>query len=145
MRKHRAQTAGWWVIMSCCVVLVVLGAGWVVLRFTRTSVSITDVVEGPVVQAFYSTGTIQPVREYPIKSNVAGTLKEVRVDKGARVKAKDVLAIGEDPALAFAEQKARAELDEKQLRADEKSSPVLQEFDAKTSAMADLLEIAKRE
>src|SRR3954470_23653274 len=145
MRKHRAQTAGWWVIMSCCVVLVVVGAGWVVLRFTRTSVSITDVVEGPVVQAFYSTGTIQPQREYPIKSNTAGILRDIKVDKGTHVKSQEILATVEDPALVFAEQKAKAELEEKVRRADDKTSPVLQELDAKASAMTDMLQIAQRE
>jgi hypothetical protein len=117
----------------------------IVLALARPRVIVTEAVEGPVVAAFYSTGTIQPEREYPIKSNTAGLLKEVRVDKGARVKKGDVLAIVEDPALTFAGQEAQAMLEEKLQRIDAKLSPVLQEYDSKIAAMNDLLDIAKRE
>ena len=128
---------------GCLVIAIAvassLAAGLRSLRFARPHVTVTEVVEGPVVQAFYSTGTIQPEREYPIKSNTAGILTEVRVDKGARVKKGDALAVVTDPALIYTADKAKAELDEKLKRADEKTSPVLQEFDAKINAMNDML------
>jgi multidrug efflux pump subunit AcrA (membrane-fusion protein) len=60
---------------------VVLG-GYVALRFLRPLVTVTEPVEGPVVQAFYSTGTVSPEREFPIKANIAGVITEMRVDKG---------------------------------------------------------------
>lgn len=114
-------------------------------RFSRPSVAVTTAEVGPVVQAFYSTGTVQPEREFPIKSNTAGILTDVKVDKGARVKRGDVLAIVSDPALQYALDKAVAEHTEKAARADEKTSPVLKEFDSRIVASNQMVEIAKRE
>lgn len=106
---------------------------------------VTDAVEGPVVQAFYSTGTISPVREFPIRANIAGVLERVKADKGDRVRAGDELAVVFEPALQFAQEKAQAELDEKVARADAARSPVLMEFDRRLDAMTGMLEIAARE
>ena len=144
-RRSGQGAAARWIVTAAIVVAAIAGAMIVTLRIVRPCVIVTEAVEGPVVAAFYSTGTIQPQREYPIKSNTAGLLEEVRVDKGYRVKKGDVLAIVEDPALIFAEQEARAMLEEKLQRIDPRTSPVLQEFDAKIAAMNDMLDIAKRE
>jgi RND family efflux transporter MFP subunit len=98
-----------------------------------------------VVQAFYATGTVQPVREFPIKASTAGTLEKVWVDKGDRVKAGQPLAQINDPALIYALAKAEADLDEKKRRIDPTTSPVLNEFDQKLRSMTGRREIAKRE
>ncbi|MDQ3626028.1 MAG: efflux RND transporter periplasmic adaptor subunit, partial [Verrucomicrobiota bacterium] len=111
----------------------------------RPVVTVSEAVEAPVVQAFYSTGTVQPEREYPIKSNGAGIITEVRVDKGDRVRKGDSLAVVADPELRFAADKARAELLERQKRAEPKTSPVLREYEARISASQDILDIAQRE
>jgi multidrug efflux pump subunit AcrA (membrane-fusion protein) len=50
-----------------------------------------------------------------------------------------------DPELTFAGQKARAEMEERQQRADPATSPVIQELDARITATQALLEIAQRE
>ena len=113
MRVRRAQALVRWIVGSAAAAAVVLGVGAGFLHYVRPSVTVTEVVEGPVVQAFYSTGTIQPVREYPIKSNTAGILTEVKVDKGDHVKKGDPLAIVTDPALIYTADKTKAELDEK--------------------------------
>ena len=44
-----------------------------------------------MVEAFYATGTISPEQEYPIKSNVAGIIAKMNVDKGDAVKKDQVL------------------------------------------------------
>lgn len=124
---------------------IVVGGGWAVLRVVRPVVRVTGAVEGPVVQAFYATGTISPQRDYPIKSGTAGTITELKVDKGSTVKAGDVLAKVSDPELQFRFDQARADVTEKTALADEKTSPSLRELDAKISAADDLLEIARRE
>lgn len=134
-----------WIIGSAALVAAVVVGIFVVLRITSPEVIVTEAVEGPVVQAFYSTGTVQPEREYPIKSNIAGILTEVLVDKGARVKANQALAKVSDPELTYLLRKMQAELEEKQKRADATSSPVLQEFDARISASQAQLDIAQRE
>jgi RND family efflux transporter MFP subunit len=142
---HRAQSSAKWILSAALLIGVLVAGSVLVVAFARPRVVVTEAVEGPVVQAFYSTGTIQPDRDFPIKANVAGTLTDVRVDKGARVRKGDVLAVVTDPELKFLADKAQAEVSEKQKRADEKDSPVLHEFDARISANSSLLEIAQRD
>lgn len=124
---------------------VAWGAWWAYGWATMPVVTVTRVTEGPVVQAFYATGTVRPEREFPIKAAVAGTLEKVLVDRGDAVKAGQPLAIVNDPALKFAADRAKAMLEEKKKRADEKQSPVLGEFDARINAMEQMLATAQRE
>ena len=94
----------------------------------RPTVTVTEVVEGPAVEAFYATGTLQPVDEYPIKAHSAGLLQKLEGDKpfpkkGDHVTAGQSLAIVADAQWQAALDKCKAELDEKRQRADEKTSP----------------------
>jgi multidrug efflux pump subunit AcrA (membrane-fusion protein) len=141
----RAQTSVHWI--WSVILLIVVGAALVLLglRLMAPKVTVAAVVEGPVVQAFYATGTIQPLRDYPIKTPLAGTITSVRVEKGDRVTASEVLAVVSDPDLAYAASKAKAAYEEKLARADEKSSPVLSAIDARIAATTALLDIAQRE
>jgi len=127
------------------VVLLLAGAGYGVLQWVRPQVTVTQPVRGPVVQAFYATGTILPEREYPIRANVPGVLVEVKVDKGDHVKRDQPVAKLEDLALKFAVDKAAAELVEKQKLADDKTSPPLMEFDAKIASNRQQQTLALRE
>jgi len=145
MNRHRAWGLVRGALTVILVALVGIGGGYAALNFARPVVTVTEAVEAPVVQAFYATGTILPVREYPIKTNVAGTISDVRVDKGDAVKKGQVLAIISDPDLVFVARQKEAELKEMEQRADEKNSPVLLEYDSKLSAINDQLDIAKRE
>src|SRR5437870_6983542 len=110
MFRRRAQSAVRIVISLGVVVAIVIAVGAIVLHLLRPVVVITEAVEGPVVQAFYSTGTIQPEREFPIKSNTAGILTEVKIDKGDHVAKGQPLAVVSDPSLVYAKDKAQAEL-----------------------------------
>src|SRR4051812_7575896 len=145
MNRRRAQSSARWILGAAGAIAAVVAVAVLALRLTAPIVTVTDAVEGPVVQAFYSTGTIQPEREYPIRSAAAGTITEVRVDKGSVVKKGELLAVVTDPALKFQVDKAQAELNEKRARLDPRTSPVLQEFDAKITAYGDMVDIAKRE
>ncbi len=144
MSSRRAHSSTRFLVLIVGVVVLGL-VGWAITMLLRPAVVVTEAVEGPVVQAFYATGTVQPEREYPIKANVTGTVTEVRVEKGTHVSKGEVLAIVSDPALQYQVDKAEAELKEKLARADSKTSPVLQGFDAQITAAQDLVEIAKRE
>ena len=143
--RRRAQSTIRWVLIAAVAAAVLIAAAGAVLRFSSPLVVVTEVAEGPVVQAFYSTGTVQPDREFPIKAAVAGTITEVRVDKGVAVTKGQPLAVVSEPGLVFAQRQAQAELAEKERRADAKSSPVLREFDARIAASSTQLEIAQRE
>jgi len=145
MKPRRAQSPIRTVLWIVALALLAGMGAWGVNRLTRAGVTVTEAVEAPVVQAFYSTGTMQPEREFPIRANVAGILTEVHVDKGDRVKAGDVLAVVTEPSLQYALDKAQAELAEKLARADEKRSPVLLEFDRRIDSTTGMLAIADRE
>jgi RND family efflux transporter MFP subunit len=93
---------------------------------------------------------VQPAHEYPVRSNTAGILAKPDgvsryVDKGDHVKAGDPLAVVQDSETRYMVDKARAELEERQKRADEATSPVLKEFDNKIASTTELLGIARRE
>src|SRR4051812_37657038 len=126
MRSDHGKTR--WVIAIALSIAAVGALSLVVMRVMRPMVSVTRAVEGPVVQAFYATGTLNPDREYPVKSNVAGIVVDMRVDKGQRVKRHEVLAVVKSDELALKLEQAKAELAEKRQRADDNGSPVLKEF-----------------
>lgn len=149
MKPRRAQGAVRWVVLPAIAVAAAISV-YVAYLALRPTVVVTEAVEGEAVQAFYATGTLQPVREYPLRSATAGTVQKPEagktyVDKGSRVTRGQALAVVIDPELAHAADKARAAAEEKRLRADEKTSPVLKELDAKIVAGGEVLEIARRE
>ena len=118
-------------------------------RYARPVVTVTEVVRGPVVQAFYATGTLLPVREYPIKARVEGMLERLDegplIDKGSRVKKDQPLMRVVNQERELLARRAEAELEEKRARADEKTSPVLAEYDARVAGTLELLTLARAE
>lgn len=132
-----------WLLLT----LLSVGGSAVLLvpRLIRQTVDVTHPMRGPVVQAFYATGMVAPSREHPLRTSVAGTLRSVLVDRGDAVQRDQLLVEVDAPELQYALDRAEAELREKRQRRDEKSSPVLMEFDARISAATALLELARRE
>jgi HlyD family secretion protein len=142
---HRGSITGK-LLLPLVVIGLLLAGGYLSWWYFFTPVvEVAHPVRGPVVQAFYSTGTVEPVRDFAVRTSVEGIVTEMRVDKGSRVKAGDILAVVEDPKLKFAVERARAELAEKAARAEPASSPVLGEFDARIRGTGELVEIAQRE
>jgi len=141
MSWARMRTA----MVSVLVVAVVTAGVCVGYARTRPVVRVTQAMRGPVVQAFYSTGTVSAVREYPVRAQVGGVVTELKVDKGSVVAKGDLIAVVRDPTLEFLVARARAELKEKVALADEGTSPVLAEIDAQAVAVSAVLEIAQRE
>lgn len=131
-------------IVVLAIVAALAGGGFILYASLRPSVTTTRVIDGPVIRAVYATGTMSPVREYPIRTPTAGTLEKVLVDKGDHVTVGQLLAVVNDPALTYELTRAKAELVEKQARAAE-VSPVLAEYDARIKAAGEQLSIAQRE
>jgi RND family efflux transporter MFP subunit len=148
VKTRRALSPVKWIIVAVAIAAAAAGA-LVALNYARPAVTVTEVVTGPVVQAFYATGTVSPVREYPVKTPIEGTTELLDtgplIDKGSRVKKGQPLIRVVEPGLAFQAARTAAELKEKRARADERTSPVLQEFDAKIKSAGEMLEIARRE
>lgn len=124
-----------------CAACVYLGYRWV----STPTLTVTTAIEGPVVEAFYATGTLSPHRDHPIRAAVEGTLTQVSVDKGSRVKAGDMLAMVRVESFEMRLRQTRADLELAQARADEATSPVLAEFDAQIAAAREQQAIAERE
>ncbi len=127
------------------VAAVVVGGLWAARALLVPTVSVTEVTTGPVVAAFYSTGTVAPEREYPIRASVDGIVEHMWVDKGDPVTPDQILASVSDPARDFAVKRAQAELDEKRALAAAETSPALAELDARITMTQGLVEIAERE
>ncbi|MCC7192052.1 MAG: efflux RND transporter periplasmic adaptor subunit [Phycisphaeraceae bacterium] len=144
-RRLRALARIRWLVFF--VLLVVFGAAayYVYERYWNPVVSVTRIVEAPVVHAFYATGTISPDREYPIRANVAGLITERLVDKGDTVKKDQPVVVITSDDITFKLDQAKAELKEKEQLADDKTSPILAEIDAKIVAADEVLALARRE
>jgi len=144
--KRRARISIKLLLLMIAAALVGAGAFLVMRTFALPQVQVTHLTNGPVVQAFYATGSVVPEREYSVHSNVAGILfLEPGVDKGVAVKKNQLLARVMSDDLEKKLRQAQAELKEKQARADEVTSPVLLEYDKRAEAFTEILELAKRE
>jgi RND family efflux transporter MFP subunit len=142
MRKSRGYVR--WIVLAA-LVLGAIGAAYFVLAVLRPTVTVTEVVDRRVVEAFYATGTVSPEREYPIRTPSDGLLVDVLVDKGDAVKTGQPLARVSDPNLDMMVKQAEAEVAERIARADAKTSPVLREFDSKVGFTKEMVGIAERE
>lgn len=134
-----------WLLTILIISGLAVGGFVIWQRYTVPRVTVTEVVTGSVVQAFYATGTLLPHREYAIKANVEGTLQEVLVDKGSVIEKGQTLARVYVEEYTLKRTQAEADLTLAKQLADPKTSPVLLEFDARIRAAEKQWEIAKRE
>jgi multidrug efflux pump subunit AcrA (membrane-fusion protein) len=132
-------------ILIAAVVTAAAAGTLLAWRAMRPVVTVTEVVEGPAVEAFYATGVLSPEREYLIRTSREGVLVEVLVDKGDAVEAGQALARVEDEEVRLQREQAAAEVREKRERADAKASPVLREYDAKIDYTGQMLVTARGE
>lgn len=145
MRNGRGQIATRWIIGLTLAAAVAVGAAVLLLRYLRPQVDVAAVGEGPVVQAFYATGTLVPEREFPINANVEGIIERLNVDKGQRVRKDEEVAFIRVPDYEYRYEQAVAELKLKQSLANEESSPQLRAFDLQLERLAEQLKTAERE
>ncbi|QQG37030.1 MAG: efflux RND transporter periplasmic adaptor subunit [Micavibrio aeruginosavorus] len=84
----------------------------------RSNVAVIHPAQGPVVQAVYATGTVEPTVMVPISPRSTGVLKELLVDEGQAVTKGQILAGLEDSNIlkAIEELEAKATLAEKEFK-----------------------------
>jgi multidrug efflux pump subunit AcrA (membrane-fusion protein) len=146
MKRRTARGGVRLIVLLALAAAIGTAVFFAVRSFARPQVQVTHTVQADVVQAFYATGTIVPEREYPLRAQVAGVLAlEPGIDKGGAVTKGQLVGrvISDDLEKKF--KQAEAELKEKQIRADEKQSPVLREFDKRIEAYQAMLDIVGRE
>jgi HlyD family secretion protein len=134
-----------WLLVLVAIAGLAAAAWFGYALWVEPKVTVTEVVSAPVVQAFYATGTLLPDREYPIKSNVEGTIDQVLVDKGERVAKGQKLAVVRVEEYLLKHVQAQADLELKQQLADPEKSPTLLEFDARYRAAQEQFLVAERE
>jgi multidrug efflux pump subunit AcrA (membrane-fusion protein) len=142
MPNRKAQTGPKWVIAGFVGIAVAAAAAWGFYVYFEPKVDVTDVVEAPVVEAFYATGTVSADHEYSIRASTSGIVK-LTVDKGSVVKKGDLLAEVQNSELQFEMDRDKAQLHREQMMADDQTSPVLAELRSKLKAASDMLEIAQ--
>jgi HlyD family secretion protein len=84
----------WWPVVAA-IAIVALAAGAYTLRQHRTTAPlfVTDSVrQGPLLVTVTATGTLQPINQVDVGSEVSGIIDRVLVDFNATVKAGQVLA-----------------------------------------------------
>jgi multidrug efflux pump subunit AcrA (membrane-fusion protein) len=84
------------------LVLLIAVAGLVVWQRSRAlPVVVTPVVRGRAVEAVYATGSVEAENRVEVKAQVGGTIAELLVREGARVKQGDLLARINNPSATF--------------------------------------------
>jgi HlyD family secretion protein len=117
------------------LVLALLALGLVVKsRLSPVPVKATPVVRGKAVDAVYATGTVEADERVNVKAKTAGSLLEILVKEGDRVKRGDVLARIDNPSANFDLTRGKADLSAASLQAG-KSAPQLAALDAQAAAL----------
>jgi len=89
-------------------VAIVVLIGWRALR--PTEVIVAAVTSGPAIEAVYATGTVEADPRVEVKAKVPGTVAQLAVKEGDRVKAGQLLARLDNKTLCFDLVRSRADL-----------------------------------
>lgn len=137
-KKRRSALVALAVLIATSALLV----AWVLLR--RQSVVVQPIVRGVVIDAVYATGAVEPEERVLVKSRIAGTVAEVSVREGQRVKKGDLLARVDSPGRKHALDRGRIQLGSATTLAGP-SSPQLAALDAQTRALDAEIALARIE
>lgn len=122
--------------------LLASGGAFAARRMQPKAVTTTPIVRGVAVEAVYATGTVEAFDRVLVKAKLAGSIAELKVREGARVKKGDVLATIDSPTLKFELAKGKADLWAASSQAGT-ASPQLAALDAQMKATTALLQSAK--
>lgn len=126
------------------LVFALLAAGGAIAarRLQPKAVTTTPIVRGVAVEAVYATGTVEAFDRVLVKAKLAGSIAELKVREGARVKKGDLLATIDSPTLKFELAKGKADLWAASSQAGT-ASPQLAALDAQMKATTALLQSAR--
>ena len=101
----------WWVIALLLIVLVLTGVKWLSRNETQAQAYQTVLPQrGDITVTVTATGTLQPVNQVDVGSEVSGTIRDVLVDFNDRVKKGDALAVMDTDQLIAQVKQAKASL-----------------------------------
>ncbi len=130
------------IVLVLLVLAIAGGVTW--MRLRPKPVTTTDVVRGTAIDAVYATATVEALDRVTVKTKVAGSILELKVREGDRVKKGDLLAVIDSPALKYQLEKGKAD----QWAASQQagaSSPQLAVLLAQQKGTASDLALAKEE
>ncbi len=157
MSRRAWRALGRSLLIVLAVVLAAGGSWFAYPRLVAPALLVTELVEGPVVQAFYATGTLLPDHEYPVRSSVDGFVAPLAdaprwaatrlaaVDKGTLVHQGQPVAFIRVREYQLQYEQALADLQLKKKLADPATSPTLRQFDDEIRASQEQLDIANRD
>jgi RND family efflux transporter MFP subunit len=122
--------------------LVVAVIAYVTARPARVSVS--PATRGTAIEAVYATGTVEADPRVVVKAKVAGTISQLLVKEGDRVKAGQLLARIDNKTLAYDLQRTRADVRASTLRTSV-SSPQLGALKAQRESISADVKLAEAE
>jgi len=96
-------------IALALIVIAAIGFG-AFLKLRPKPVTTSPVVRGTAVEAVYATGTVEALDRVTVKAKTSGSMLELKVKEGARVKKGDLLATIDSPSLKFELAKGKADL-----------------------------------
>jgi HlyD family secretion protein len=130
-------------ILFLFLVLVAVGAV-VAKKMAPKPIVASPVVRGVAVEAVYATGTVEALDRVTVKAKVAGSIIELKVREGDKVKKGDLLARIDSPTLKFDLVKGQADLWAASKQASN-NGPQIEALDAQANATKASLKIAKED
>ena len=93
-------------LLAVAGIVAVVVAG----RLRPKPVTVTPLARGTAVDAVYATGSVEALDRVVVKAKTSGSLLELKVKEGDKVKKGDLLAIIDSPTLKFELAKGKADL-----------------------------------
>jgi multidrug efflux pump subunit AcrA (membrane-fusion protein) len=124
------------------IAAIVLAIGWTAVR--SVPVTVTAAVRGPAIEAVYATGTVEADPRVVVKAKVSGTVGQLLVKEGDKVKAGQLLARLDNKTLHYDLERTRADVRASTLR-NAGASPQLAALKAQRESIAADVKLAEAE
>ena len=92
------------------VVLLVAAVVFLLNKLKPVPVTVSPVVRGKAIDAVYATGTVEAEDRVQVKAKSSGSVAEITVKEGAKVKKGDLLARIDNPAVSYDLKRGQADL-----------------------------------
>jgi HlyD family secretion protein len=91
-------------------VLLVAAVVFLLNKLKPVPVTVSPVVRGKAIDAVYATGTVEAEDRVQVKAKSSGSVAEITVKEGAKVKKGDLLARIDNPAVSYDLKRGQADL-----------------------------------